>query len=97
MPTYEYECTKCGQSFELEQRITDRPRERCPRCRGKVIRVISGGGGIILKGNGFYATDYRSDDYRKAAEKEKPASEKPGTEKPDSTKPSEPSKKTAHS
>lgn len=72
MPTYDYECTKCGYSFELEQRITARPREKCPKCRGKVIRVISGGGGIILKGNGFYATDYRSEAYKKAATADRP-------------------------
>jgi putative FmdB family regulatory protein len=67
MPRYDYECTKCGHSFELEQKISDRPRERCPKCRGKIIRVISGGGGVILKGNGFYSTDYRSESYKKAA------------------------------
>ena len=70
MPRYDYECTKCGHTFELEQKISDRPRERCPECRGKVIRVISGGGGVILKGKGFYSTDYRSDSYKKAARAE---------------------------
>jgi putative FmdB family regulatory protein len=70
MPTYEYECTKCGYSFELEQKITDPPRERCPECRAKVVRVVSGGGGIILRGSGFYATDYRSESYKKAAKAE---------------------------
>jgi predicted nucleic acid-binding Zn ribbon protein len=40
-----------------------------------VIRVISGGGGIILKGNGFYATDYRSDAYKKAARADRPGSD----------------------
>ena len=70
MPRYDYECTKCGHTFELEQKISDRPRERCPKCRGKVIRVISGGGGVILKGNGFYSTDYRSESYKKAARAE---------------------------
>jgi putative FmdB family regulatory protein len=72
MPTYEYECTKCGHHFEMEQRITDEPRKRCPKCRGKVMRVVSGGGGYILKGSGFYATDYRGSDYKKAADKDKP-------------------------
>ncbi len=67
MPTYDYECTKCGHTFELEQKMSDRPSEKCPECRGKVIRVISGGGGIILKGNGFYTTDYRSEAYKKDA------------------------------
>jgi putative FmdB family regulatory protein len=73
MPTYEYECTKCGKSFELEQRITERPRQRCPECRGKVIRLISGGGGIILKGTGFYQTDYRSSQYKRDAQADRPA------------------------
>ncbi len=80
MPTYEYECTKCGISFELEQRMSDKPRERCPECRGKVIRIISGGGGIILKGNGFYATDYRSDAYQKAARDDQPKTESSGSD-----------------
>lgn len=71
MPTYEYECTKCGHNFELLQSMTDEPRKRCPKCRGKVIRVVSGGGGYILKGSGFYATDYRDSSYKKAADKDK--------------------------
>jgi putative FmdB family regulatory protein len=74
MPSYDYECTNCGNSFELEQKITDPPVEICPKCGGKVIRVISGGGGVILKGKGFYSTDYRSDSYKKAASAEKPDS-----------------------
>ena len=74
MPTYEYECTKCAHSFELEQKISDPPRERCPECRGKVIRVVSGGGGVILRGHGFYATDNRSDSYKKAARADGPGS-----------------------
>jgi putative FmdB family regulatory protein len=75
MPTYVYECTKCQKRFELEQRITAPPRKRCPFCRGKVFRVITGGGGVILKGNGFYVTDYRSEEYKKekGAEKQAPA------------------------
>ena len=84
MPTYEYECTKCGKSFELEQRITEPPRQRCPSCRGKVMRVISGGGGIILKGSGFYQTDYRSAQYKKDAQADRPtppASSKEKTKK----------------
>lgn len=76
MPTYVYECTKCRKRFELEQKITDPPRKRCPSCRAKVFRVISGGGGIILKGPGFYVTDYRSEDYKRkeAADGEKSSS-----------------------
>jgi putative FmdB family regulatory protein len=57
MPTYEYECTKCGHRFELLQSITDKPRRRCPQCRGKVRKLIGGGVGISFKGSGFYVTD----------------------------------------
>lgn len=81
MPTYVYECTKCEKQFEIAQKITDAPRKRCPSCRGKVFRVISGGGGIILKGSGFYVTDYRSSEYEKSARAEK-ESAAPDTEKP---------------
>lgn len=72
MPTYTYECEKCGHGFEMEQKITDPPRRRCPRCRGKVYRVIHPVG-HILKGSGFYRTDYRDESYidREKKEKEK--------------------------
>lgn len=60
MPIYEYVCTKCEYEFELEQSIHDKPRSRCPKCRGKVRKVISGGIGIAFKGSGFYVTDSRS-------------------------------------
>lgn len=59
MPTYEYECTKCGHKFEAFQKITDKPLDKCPKCSDKVRRLISSGIGIIFKGSGFYATDYR--------------------------------------
>ncbi len=59
MPTYEYQCTRCNHEFELFQSITDKPRSRCPLCRGKVIKLIGGGVGISFKGSGFYATDSR--------------------------------------
>jgi putative FmdB family regulatory protein len=59
MPTYGYECTHCGHSFEAFQKINDSPLENCPKCGKKVKRLIGGGSGIIFKGSGFYATDYR--------------------------------------
>jgi len=64
MPTYTYECEKCSHNFEIDQKITDPPRKRCPKCRGKLFRVIHAVD-HILKGSGFYRTDYRSDDYSK--------------------------------
>jgi putative FmdB family regulatory protein len=59
MPTYEYECTKCNHAFEEEASIMAPPRQRCPRCRGKVQRLISGGTGIVFRGSGFYVNDSR--------------------------------------
>jgi putative FmdB family regulatory protein len=61
MPTYEYECESCGHFFEEFQKMTDEPVKECPVCGGKVRRVISGGSGVIYKGSGFYATDYKKD------------------------------------
>lgn len=57
MPTYLYECKKCGR-FEEFQKITDEPLDECPECNNKVKRVI-GAPGIIFKGSGFYSTDSR--------------------------------------
>ena len=52
MPTYEYECRKCGLRFERQQGMTEAPLTQCPKCDGEVQRLISGGSGFILKGNG---------------------------------------------
>ena len=70
MPTYEYECLKCGHVFERFQSITDEPVKRCPECRCKVRRLFGTGAGIIFKGSGFYETDYRSESYNREAKKE---------------------------
>jgi len=68
MPTYEYECPKCGHRFEKFQGMTDPPVKICPKCRGrKVKRLIGSGAGLLFKGSGFYKTDYRSDSYKKDA------------------------------
>jgi len=59
MPTYEYKCQKCSHKFEIFQSMTAEHLKKCPKCSGKVIRLIGKGSGIIFKGPGFYATDYR--------------------------------------
>ncbi|MFH1380692.1 MAG: FmdB family zinc ribbon protein [Candidatus Omnitrophota bacterium] len=59
MPTYEYECLDCGKAFEIFQNMTAKPLKKCPKCKGKVKRLIGRGSGIIFKGSGFYATDYK--------------------------------------
>jgi len=59
MPTYEYECTKCQYLFEKFQSMKDKPLQKCPKCKGKVKRLLGTGAGIIFKGSGFYETDYK--------------------------------------
>lgn len=72
MPTYEYRCDKCGRTFEVRQRISAAPLETCEKCGGKVRRLISSAP-FILKGQGWYVTDYPSDARKKALESEKSA------------------------
>ena len=73
MPTYEYICEKCGYRFEKLQSITAKAIRKCPNCGKPALkRLIGTGAGIIFKGSGFYATDYRSESYKKAAKSESP-------------------------
>ena len=78
MPTYEYQCEKCGNLFEVFQSMKDKKLRKCPdrECGGKVERLLGTGAGIIFKGSGFYETDYRSDGYKSAAKKEADAAKK---------------------
>ena len=80
MPTYEYECQKCGHPFEAVQSMKDPHLTDCPQegCEGPVKRKISLGSGFIFKGNGFYITDYRSDAYKAAAKKDSESSSSTG-------------------
>jgi putative FmdB family regulatory protein len=71
VPTYEYECDNCGHQFEQFQSITAKPLRKCPKCKKIALnRLIGAGAGVIFKGPGFYATDYRSEGYKKAKESE---------------------------
>jgi putative FmdB family regulatory protein len=69
MPTYEYQCEKCGMIFEEFQSISAPPLIQCKNdaCGGTVKRLFSPGAGFLFKGSGFYSTDYRSDSYKKQA------------------------------
>src|SRR3954463_1232090 len=88
MPTYEYECEKCRKGFEAYQSMKDDAFKTCPKehCqmktwgKGKVIRQLGTGAGLIFKGSGFYITDYRSEGYKSAAQKESSASAPAKTE-----------------
>ena len=75
MPTYEYECRKCGHRFEEFQSISAPPLKVCPECGGRVHRLIGSGAAILFKGSGFYQTDYRSSSYKKAEQAERPGGE----------------------
>jgi putative FmdB family regulatory protein len=94
MPTYDYSCQKCGQTFEAFQSMRDEPFRECPKelCRlpkwghGKVKRLLGTGAGIIFKGSGFYITDYRSDSYKEAAKKESPTTKTDAGEKSSGSK-----------
>ena len=62
MPTYDYICKQCGDRFEYFQPMSSSPlkrREGCEDKSCKIVRVISGGTGLIFKGSGFYLTDYK--------------------------------------
>jgi putative FmdB family regulatory protein len=59
MPTYEYECTVCGQHIEVFQRFSEDPLTTCGVCGGKLRKVFHPAG-IVFKGSGFYATDSRA-------------------------------------
>jgi putative FmdB family regulatory protein len=60
MPTYEYQCPE-GHEFELFQKMSEKPRAKCPECGKPAMRKISGGAGLVFKGSGFYITDYGKD------------------------------------
>jgi putative FmdB family regulatory protein len=60
MPTYEYECKKCGERFDVVQSFTDDPLKRHKGGCGGAVKRVFGSVGISFKGSGFYKTDNRS-------------------------------------
>jgi len=97
MPTYDYQCEKCGKTFEAFQSMKDAAFTTCPSelCQmdpwgeGSVRRLLGTGAGLIFKGSGFYITDYRSENYKKSAKSEG-ASPAPAAAKPSESKPKAP-------
>ena len=74
MPTYEYECPKCPRVFEVRQRITEPALTTCDRCGGPIHRLLSPAP-FILKGGGWYVTDYPSEARKQATKSESSPSE----------------------
>jgi putative FmdB family regulatory protein len=60
MPTYDYQCGKCGFEFEREQRITADPIKTCPECKSRKAKRLLSASRFILKGSGWYADGYGS-------------------------------------
>ncbi|MFC1435218.1 FmdB family zinc ribbon protein [Streptacidiphilus sp. N1-3] len=59
MPTYQYQCTECGNGLEAVQKFTDDALTICPQCDGRLRKIYSAVG-VVFKGSGFYRTDSRS-------------------------------------
>lgn len=82
MPTYTYECKKCGAKMQLFHSMSEKPRVKCEECGSRSVkRLLGTGSGIIFKGSGFYETDYKKSaskgagDSAKAGEKKESKSE----------------------
>jgi len=58
VPTYQYQCTECGEGLEAVQKFTDDALTECPSCGGRLKKVFSAVG-IVFKGSGFYRNDSR--------------------------------------
>ncbi|MGW4660414.1 FmdB family zinc ribbon protein [Streptomyces sp. NPDC004279] len=73
MPTYQYQCTECGEGLEAVQKFTDEALTECPNCGGRLKKVFSAVG-IVFKGSGFYRNDSRG-----SSSSSSPASSKPSS------------------
>ena len=60
MPTYTYACEACEREMEVEQRISEAPLKKCPKCGKPKLRRLIAGGNFILKGGGWYSDGYGS-------------------------------------
>jgi putative FmdB family regulatory protein len=69
MPIYEYECLSCGKQCEVIQKFNDEPLNSCPDCGGDMHKLISQTS-FVLKGTGWYVTDYARPETKKTKEAE---------------------------
>ncbi|MEC7521088.1 MAG: zinc ribbon domain-containing protein [Myxococcota bacterium] len=93
MPTYDYGCEACGAQWELEQRISEDPIKKCPKCKKMKARRMISGGNFILKGSGWYADLYHKP---KAGSSKKSESKDSASSSSDSSSKSSSSKKAAN-
>jgi putative FmdB family regulatory protein len=78
MPTYEYRCSDCTNSFEIVQKFSDPSLTTCPDCDGNLRKVFSAVG-VVFKGSGFYATDNRTKGKSNAATSSSSSAESTGS------------------
>jgi putative FmdB family regulatory protein len=92
MPTYEYKCANCAQLTEAFQKMSDAPLTKCPHCGKDMLeRIVTGGAGVLYKGEGWYVTDYskKSTGGKEPSADAKPAA-KPADKSGDSAPPAAP-------
>jgi putative FmdB family regulatory protein len=82
MPVYEYECSACGGRFEALQKMSDPVLTKCSLCNTGTVRKVLSPTAFVLKGSGWYVTDYPSADRKKSSDAEKPASSSAETKAP---------------
>ncbi|MBK7972401.1 MAG: zinc ribbon domain-containing protein [Deltaproteobacteria bacterium] len=82
MPIYEYQCPSCGVTFEKQQSITANPIKTCPECGGRKVQRLISSTSFVLKGSGWYVTDYGKGGSGPAKDKEK-SKEKDSSSKSD--------------
>ncbi|MBK8314699.1 MAG: zinc ribbon domain-containing protein [Acidobacteria bacterium] len=88
MPIYEYVCQKCGHHLEIMQKMSDKPLNKCPECKGKLEKIFSQTS-FQLKGSGWYVTDYSSSKKTDKPAKVEKAEKAEKTEKADKTEKTE--------
>ncbi|MCH0562219.1 MULTISPECIES: FmdB family zinc ribbon protein [unclassified Streptomyces] len=84
MPTYQYQCTECGEGLEAVQKFTDDALTECPSCSGRLKKVFSAVG-IVFKGSGFYRNDSRGASSSSAPSSSKPSTSSSGSSSSDSS------------
>src|SRR5947199_3875261 len=98
MPTYEYRCEFCHENTEAFQKMSDAALVTCPHCGKEGLqRVITGGAGVIYKGEGWYVTDYSKKSSGGKEPETKSVSEtkeKKSVKSPETSTPESPQKKT---
>ena len=94
MPIYEYKCGKCKKRHEIMQKITEKPLTICPSCGGAMTKMISSTS-FVLKGSGWYATDYAAKDKKERKESTDKKEKTDATVKKETRKEAKSEKKTA--